>query len=132
MANLELDVIRAIIRKTLIIGAVVWAGSWFYAGFEFAVAVAAGVAVASLNLAFVAWLSKKVVGANKEGQVGKSGWTVLSLLKMAALFGVVWLLIARLGLDAIGFVAGFTSFLPAIVWQAVISNDDDSSDSGTV
>lgn len=128
MANLEIDVIRAIIRKTFVVGAILWAASFLYAGSAFSVAVAVGVAVAALNLVFVAWLSKKLVGAGREGQVGKAGWTVFSLVKMAALFGIVWFLIVRVGLDAIGFVIGFSSFLPAIVWQAATSFDGDTSD----
>ncbi len=127
MANLELDVIRAVIRKTLMLGLVALAGTWWFAGASIALAVAVGVVVASLNLAFVAWLSRKVIGDGK-GMVGKGGWMALSVVKMTILFGLVWFLIARLGLDAIGFVIGFSCFLPAIVWQALVSFDVDTSD----
>jgi len=40
------------------------------------------------------------------------------------------LLLVVVKIDAIGFVTGFSSFLPALTWQAVIDRDDDSSDSG--
>lgn len=128
MANLEIDVIRAIIGKTFVVGVILCAGAWWFAGWPFAVAVAVGVAVAALNLAFVAWLSKKLIGKGHGGPVGKAGYVAFSLLKMAALFGVVWYLIVRVGLDAIGFVTGFSSFLPAIVWQAATSFDGEPSD----
>jgi hypothetical protein len=127
MANLELDVIRAVVRKTFIIGLVALSFSWWYAGATLGIAVVFGVVVAASNLLFVAWLSKKVIG-DGAGLVGKGGWMVLSVLKMSILFGLVWLLIARLELDAIGFVIGFSCFLPAMVWQALDSFDVDTSD----
>ena len=127
MAKLELDVIRAVVRKTFIIGLVALGLAWWYAGATLAIAVGVGVLVAASNLLFVAWLSKKVIG-DGEGVAGKGAWMALSTLKMALLFGLVWFLIARLQLDAVGFVIGFSCFLPAIVWQAVDSFDVDASD----
>jgi hypothetical protein len=129
MANLEYDVILAIIGKTFIIGLLAFAGGWWFAGGSIALAIGVGAIVAAANLYFVAWLIEKVIGDDGKGVVGKGGYMILSTIKMTLLFGLVWFLIARLGLSAVGFAIGFSCFLPAMVWQALVSFDVDTSDS---
>ncbi len=129
MANFETSFIKGLILKSLVIGAVIafvaqiWMGTWI------AVSVAFGASVATLNLLTVSFVGKRILKAGEQGRTSGTVWALLLVLKMLVLFGAIFYLIVRLELDAIGFVAGFSVFLPAIAWQAAISYDDTSSSS---
>lgn len=127
MANVELRFIRGVLVKTTILGGLLVAFSLLVSGW-FTLSAAVGVAVALSNLAFVQWISSKLVRAAKAGNTNSTPWWALLVLKLFGIFVLIWLLLAWLKLDAVGFVAGFSCFLPAIVLQAVLTRDDDSSE----
>jgi len=130
MANLENGFIRAAMGKTAIVGCVTAAAGFFVEGPWFGMSVTIGTVIAILNLWVVKWVAQKVIKSGLAGQTSSAPWSLLLVLKFFAIFGLIGVLLLVVKIDAIGFVAGFSSFLPALMWQAVIDRDDDSSDSG--
>ena len=126
MAGFEFKFIDGLIRKTLILGFFLIVALGLFAGYWMALSTIAGVATAWSNLTFVRWISKKMVDRAKGGNPSLWPWSALLLLKMVFLFGLVWYLIARIGIDALGFAAGFSVFLPAIGWQVWDSRNDEA------
>lgn len=116
--------------KTAILGGLGSAVGGVLGSVWFGLSVFVGVAVTLTNLRVVEWISTKLLSAARQGQTSSAPWTIILVLKLFAIFALVWFLLARVMLDAIGFVAGFSSFLPAIVWQAILTRDGDPSDSG--
>lgn len=129
MAQLEVRFIHGVVWKTLILGVVAVVVSGLWLGSAMAVSVLSGTVVAALNLRFVAWLSQKMIGRAKKGNTNSTAWAMLLLVKMFVLFGLIFVLIALLDVDAIGFVTGFSLFLPAIAWQAALGGSDGTQDS---
>lgn len=127
MATVERSFLKGLIFKTLMLGLLGTVIAFFVYGGLFALSISTGTSVIALNLLFVQWITGKMIDGAREGNPNATAWTMLLVLKMTALFGIVWVLIAELGLDAIGFVIGFSTFLPAIVWQVVVTDDEDSS-----
>ncbi len=129
MSNLENGFIRAAMGKTAIVGCVAVPIGLFVEGPWFGMSVAIGMILAILNLWVVQWVAQKVIKSGLAGNTSSAPWSLLLVLKFFAIFGLIGLLLAVVKIDAVGFVAGFSSFLPALMWQAVIDRDDDSSDS---
>lgn len=127
MASLERAFIEGLVLKTAVLGIIAAFITFWFADFHLAQSVLVGAAVSAINLRFVQWISKKLIDGAKEGQAAPALWGVLLVLKMTVLFGVIWLLVVEFGYDAIGFIIGFSSFLPAIGWQAWALRDEDSS-----
>ena len=128
MTSLEQDFVRGLVKKTLILGLLSTAAAFAFSGTTFGLSVLAGSFVTVVNLRSVQWITGKLVDGAKNGNINPAPWTALLVIKMSALFGVIWLLLTQLDLDAIGLIIGFSSFLPAIGWQAWTSRDDiDSS-----
>lgn len=127
MANLELRFIHGVMVKTLILGSLFSVTSLLISTW-FALSTLVGVVVAAVNLRFVEWISTKLIKVAKAGKTSPAPWSMLLIAKLFAIFGLIWVLLAYLKLDAAGFSAGFSSFLPAIVWQAILAKDDDSSE----
>lgn len=127
MASLERAFIEGLVLKTAVLGILAALGALWLADVHFAQSVLVGAAVSAINLRFVQWVSKKLIDDSKEGSVNPGVWGGLLVLKMTVLFGVIWLLVVELGFDAIGFIIGFSSFLPAIGWQAWALRDEESS-----
>lgn len=127
MANLELQSVGQLVLKTLIVGGLVALGIGVFFGAWIGVSALAGALLVALNLKVVEWVTRQIIRAGEAGQKSGAIWSLLLVLKMLVLFGTIFYLIVRLELDAIGFIVGFSAFLPAIVWQVVISKDDSSS-----
>lgn len=126
MANLERAFIKGLVLKTLVLGIAASLAALGLAEMHLAQSVLIGTVVSVLNLRFVQWISQKLVDSAKEGSVHPGLWAALLVLKMTLLFFVIWLIVVEFGFDAIGFVIGFSSFLPAIGWQAWAMRDDES------
>jgi hypothetical protein len=127
MANLELRFIRGVMFKTLILGSLFSLASLLISTW-FALSTLVGVVVATANLRFVEWISNKLITVAKAGKTSPTPWSMLLIVKLFAIFALIWVLLAYFKLDAAGFSVGFSSFLPAIVWQAILAKDDDSSE----
>lgn len=130
MANLEHGFIRGAMGKTAIVGCLASVVAFFVEGPWFGMSMTIGMVVAIANLWVVKWVSQKIIKSGLAGSTSSAPWSLLLVLKFFAIFGLIGFLLVVVEIDAIGFVAGFSSFLPALVWQAIIDRDDDSSDSG--
>lgn len=131
MAVIEPNFIYGVIRKSLAVGAIAATIGWLAMGtVELGLAVLVGTLISALNLRTVAWAIRKMLEAGRDGDETAGAWTLVLAGKLLALIASVWVLIAYAGVDAVGFALGFSSFLPAIGWQMLVSSPyrDDEAD----
>jgi hypothetical protein len=122
MTRHDLGFVKGVIQKNIVAGLCLSAILAYMVSVDFAVAALVGSIVASVNLVLGAWTTFRIIeSGQQESAVGASGWALLLIGKLGVLFGVVWWLIAKVGLDALGFSVGFGSFLLAVLWQAAIA-----------
>lgn len=120
MAHAELRFVDGLFWKTLAIGIVAVLIAWPVASWHVAWSVALGMAISAANMRVVALVSRKMVNVAQTGSTGSTKWTVVLLVKLLLLFVLTYLVIIRLGAHVIGFVVGFSAFLPAAAWQSVV------------
>ncbi|MGM0556613.1 MAG: hypothetical protein ACQEVA_09580 [Myxococcota bacterium] len=120
MASLENQFVMGLFWKTLLLGCVAILASGFLVSWPFGGAVAMGVLVSGLNLRVVGWVSRKMAEAALEGDKGVTKWTLLLVVKLLFLFVLTYLAVIVLGADAVGYVIGYSTFLPAIFWQSAV------------
>lgn len=127
MARLEITFVKNLVLKTLVVGAVFSLGLGVFMGWWMALSTAFGGLVAAANLKVVEFVTRRMMEAAENGHAQSTFWSIILVLKMLVLFGTIFYLIVRLELDAIGVVVGFSAFLPAIVWQVLVSKDESST-----
>jgi hypothetical protein len=120
MASLENKFVQGLFWKTLILGLVAILVCGLWVSWAFGGAVALGVLVSGFNLRVVGWVSRKMAEAAMAGDKGVTKWTLLLVIKLLLLFVLTYLIVIVLGADAVGFVVGYSTFLPAIFWQAAV------------
>lgn len=131
MASLENEFVTGLFWKTILLGVVAIVASAVLVSWAFGGAVAMGVLVSGFNLRVVGWVSRKMAEAALAGDEGVTKWTLLLVVKLLLLFVLTYLIVIVLGADAVGYVVGYSSFLPAIFWQAAMTlreQDDDEDD----
>jgi hypothetical protein len=85
-----------------------------------ALGVALGVILTCLNFAALRWLVFRWTAAVKAGDERGSNRIYLILPKMIGMMGAVALIVIFLPIDAVGFLIGYSIFLPSIVIGAVL------------
>lgn len=85
-----------------------------------ALGVALGVLLTCANFAALRWLVFKWTASVKAGDERGGNRIYLILPKMVAMMGAVVLIVLFLPIDAIGFLIGYSVFLPSIVIGAVL------------
>lgn len=85
-----------------------------------ALGVALGVVLTCLNFAALRWMVFRWTAAVKAGDEKGGNRIYLILPKMIAMMGAVALVVIFLPIDAIGFLIGYSIFLPSIVIAAVM------------
>jgi ATP synthase I chain len=106
-------------------GAMFAVGAGWGWGLRGAWSVAAGVAIAVLNLYGLARILSSMVGA-RSGDGGDAGlWGVLAVVKVCALFGGVWILMASHLVDALGLVVGWGALPVGIAIASFVSDKTD-------
>jgi hypothetical protein len=85
------------------------------AGFAAGLGAVVGATVAVANWLVLRWVVRRVVRASN-GQ--RAGLMILLVGKMGALVALCWILIARAGVDPIGFVVGSSALFVGIVLGA--------------
>ena len=85
-----------------------------------ALGVAIGVVLTSLNFAALRWLVFKWTAGVKAGDDRGTNRIYLILPKMMGMMAAVALVVIFLPIDAIGFLIGYSIFLPSIVLGAVL------------
>ncbi len=123
---LQPDFVYGVVRRSLVLGALAALVMLLTVSAQVAGAVVIGTLVSAINLRVVALSIHKMFDAGRDGGTSPVGWTILLTLKMLLLIGVVWYLITAVEVDAVGFVFGFSTFLPAIGWQLLVTKPDES------
>lgn len=126
------DYVYGVIRKSVVLGAIAALVSLFAVSVLFAEAVVIGTLVSAINLRVLAFSMKKMLEAGLDGGTSAGGWSLLLAMKMLVLIGVIWILITVVNVNAVGFVFGFSLFMPAIGWQMLVSKPDGSEDDSEV
>lgn len=129
MTTLESRFVDALVWKTIILGVAFAVLGWMIFTAQFAAAILLGMLVSAFNLRVVAWVSRKMVRAAQNGQTNTSMWSAVLLVKLFLLFVLTYIFLAVVRADVIGYVIGYSSFLPAIGWQAIcaLRSQDTSS-----
>ena len=112
--------IRRIERLNYILGGITIVVAALTVSSRPALGVALGVVLTSLNFAALRWLVFRWTAAVKAGDERGSNRIYLILPKMIAMMGAVALVVIFLPIDAIGFIVGYSIFLPSIVIGAVM------------
>jgi small-conductance mechanosensitive channel len=126
MVMVKPDFVYGVVWKSLLLGAIAAIVMLFAVSAEVAGAVVIGTLVSAINLRVVTLSIKKMLEAGLDGGTSATGWTILLALKMFVLIGVIWILITAVEVDAVGFVFGFSLFLPSIMWQVLVDKPDES------
>lgn len=126
MVMLQPEFVYGVVRRTLVLGAISALVMLLAVSVEVAVAVVVGTLVSAINLRVVALSIKKMLEAGRDGGTSSAAWTLLLSTKMLVLIGIVWVLITIAEVNAVGFVFGFSLFMPAIGWQLVSAKPDSS------
>lgn len=115
-----------VMKRAALLGAVVVAGSLFWWSLPITLGVVAGVALALINFE----VHRRLVGSMISG--GHHGAAAgVFMLKLGALLGVLYVLVAVAGLDAIALMAGFSVLVLAIsVSGHAAGGDPDAREDG--
>ena len=125
MVMVEPRFLYAVISKTLILGGLAAIIGYIAASASFAVAVVIGAVITAINMRTVTWAMQKMLEAGREGKGSAAAWSLLLAAKMLVLIGVIWMLITRADVNAVGFAIGFSLFMPAIGWQMVVAKPEE-------
>lgn len=101
--------IARVMKRAALLGVVVVAGSLYWWSLPVTLGVVAGVALALINFE----VHRRLVGSMISG--GRHGAAAgVFMLKLGVLLGVLYVLVAVAGLDAIALMAGFSVLVLAI------------------
>lgn len=129
MTSLGVKFVDALVLKTIGLGVALAALGWLVFSAHFAAAVLLGMMVSAFNLRVVGWVSRKMVAAAKAGRTASGMWSAILILKLFLLFALTYVFLVIVRADVIGYVIGFSTFLPAILWQAISAMRAGSADS---
>ncbi|MFO0749467.1 MAG: ATP synthase subunit I [Myxococcota bacterium] len=88
--------------------------------------------IGAANLRAMVFLGRRIMasGGNAEAQKGKLKYVILFALKLGVLCTVVWLALANLPIDSIGFLIGFSTLLPAMLIATALRSIDKGPTTG--
>lgn len=111
---------RAAVGKTLLLGAPLALLLVLLVSPTFGASVFVGVLLAAGNLAAITWLGRMILRrAGPDASGSATPWVVLLVLKLGLLLGLAFVAMV-LGVDPLGLAVGYTVFVTALVWQAVV------------
>jgi hypothetical protein len=115
--------LRATIIAVALSGAALTLGALILVGLRAALSTALGAALAALNL----WALARIVFALLPGEQspprnGAGRWALLAVLKMFALFAVVWLFMRCAFLSPLALLAGFGALPVGIAIGSLVSD----------
>lgn len=116
----EVRFVQGLFWKTLIVGVVIALVSAFFVSTHFAGSVFVGVLVSSLNMRVLALAGRKMVEYAANGHAGSTFWAIVLGFKLLVLMVLTYLFVIVFGANVFGFVIGYSVFLVAIFWQALI------------
>lgn len=116
----EVRFVQGLFWKTLIVGVAIAAFSAVFVSTHFASSVFVGVLVSSLNMRVLALAGQKMVEYAAKGSAGSTFWAIVLGIKLLILMVLTYVFVIVLGANVFGFVIGYSVFLIAIFWQALI------------
>lgn len=128
MVMIQPDFIYGVVRKSLVLGVIAALVMLLLVSVEVAEAVVVGTLVSAANIRLVALSIKKMFDRARDGKASAVFWALLLTFKMLMLVVLIWVLFTYAKLNAVGFVFGFSLFMPAIFWQMLVTEPDDSED----
>lgn len=102
--------IGGVLRVVAIVGLLLTGGAWFVGGPHVMLSVAIGAVAAALNL----WVIARLVSSFLSGR-GRMSWSFVALVKLAVLFGGMFLLIKSGLADVLPLVVGYGALPIGIV-----------------
>lgn len=120
--------IRRIERLNYVLGGIAIVIAALTVAQRTALGFAIGVVLTCLNFAALRWMVFRWTAAVKAGDTKGSNRIYLILPKMVLMMGAVAVVVIFLPVDAIGFLIGYSIFLPSIVIAAVVESFAPSSD----
>jgi hypothetical protein len=114
---MPIDQLITIQRFNVILGGVATAAGGLLWGGRGMLAAGAGAALSVPNFWAIRRLGTRAVAkvANGESMPPALTWMAALILKMALLFGLVWLLVRRIGLPVLPFTLGLSVFVVSIL-----------------
>jgi|SRR5690554_2270783 len=116
----EVRFVQGLFWKTLIVGVVIAAVSAFVVSTHFAGSLLVGVLVSSLNMRVLALASRKMVEYAANGHAGSTFWAIVLGIKLLVMMVLTYVFVIVFSANVFGFVIGYSVFLIAIFWQALI------------
>ncbi|MFU8802745.1 MAG: ATP synthase subunit I [Bradymonadaceae bacterium] len=120
MANFDKGFVDGLFWKIVGIGSVASAAAYWLVTREFAASVLLGTVVTAINFRVVAFAARKMLANAADGAGSGGVWSVILGVKLILLFVLTYWCIVVLGADVIGFIIGYSVFLPAMTWQSLI------------
>lgn len=82
--------------------------------------------IGAANLRAMVFLGRRIMAAGQDGRGsrGKLKYVILFAMKIGVLCAVVWLALANLPIDSIGFLIGFSTLLPAALVSTALKSLD--------
>jgi hypothetical protein len=117
--------LRTILVTVVALGAALGLGACIVMGLRSGFSVWVGAGLASANLYALARLVNILVPADEKQKAAPGGtgaWLVVGLLKMALLFGAVWLLMSFKVVEAIPLFVGFACLPIGIAIGSIVSD----------
>lgn len=132
MTTIDRSFVDGAFWRMLVLGAILTAVAALVLSFHFAWSLAVGVLVGATSLRVTTFTVEKMIRALLDGTSGGAIWGVVVGLKLLALLIVVFVVLAVMKANAVAFVIGFKVFLPALIWQVLVSpNPLEDPDEGT-
>ena len=113
--QLESHTLKRITHYVIGASAVLTAVAFFLGGAWMGLGAAVGGAVAVGNWLGMRWIGERLLRANDKGRMV---WGSLLAFKMAAILGVVWMILATGWVDPMGFALGMSGFVLGILGGA--------------
>lgn len=117
MMNVENQFVDGLVRKTFALGLAAAAIAAVTMTWAMAGAIVLGAFISAFNLRAAGWIAQKMADSAKRGNTGTTRWVMVLVFKMILLFVLTFVAIVLVGANPIGYVIGYSVFLPAIGWE---------------
>jgi small-conductance mechanosensitive channel len=120
MAKFDAHYVDGIFWKIVGLGAIASAIGFVALSKHFAASVLLGTVITAVNFRVIAFGARKLLAGAAEKKRSAMIWPVILGAKIIALFAFTYWSIIVLGADVVGFVIGYSVFIPALIWQTIL------------
>lgn len=111
-------ILNALNKISYIIAALLILASLYYQSFNITLSVALGAAIVVISFKLLCWL---IINSFKEAGRSKMGLFALALFKLAILGIILWLIVVKLPIHSIAFLAGLSTMVMAVLVYGLMS-----------